>query len=425
MADLISMEQAAEMLGISADELAELRSQKEVFGVSVGSKWKFKLAELERFAADRGIDLKGAADSPSSEELSLADSEMDFEISDDDIGLADPDAAAEQDSGKEVSSASIELEDDSVDLILEDDSEESLMLSDSTDLLSSDAQGSELRFGESDLRLAAESSNLLDQGEDSNLMDQSAPAAEAPSDTGRLNEELSLAEDELFESDDLQDSAALEDSVELDADFESSDMVLDESSGGDVVLGGNDSGVNLSPSDSGISLEEAPLELGAADIDSLELPEDDDMISLDPAAGSATQLGAEDDFNLTPLEGDDHDESSGSQVIALEDSEIYADDSGAPILTDSSSGVQPGLLPEDSYEPEFEPQFVEPAYAAEPPEHPYTIFQILSLGLVACLCFVGLMLTFDVCRSLWQPETELVSGSLMNFFSNALGMDQG
>ena len=198
-------------------------------------------------------------------------------------------------------------------------------------------------------------------------------------------------------------------------------MVLDESSA-EVTLGGNDSGVNLSPSDSGISLEEAPVELGAADIDSLELPEDDDMLSLEPA-GSSTQLGAEDDFNLTPLEGDDHDESSGSQVIALEDSEIYADDSGAPILTDSSSGVQPGLLPDDQYEPEFQPQFVEPSYVAEPPEHPYTIFQILSLGLVAMLCLVGMMICFDVCRNLWQPENELIAGSLLNFFSKALGMD--
>ena len=177
MADLISMEQAAAMLGISVDELAELRSQKEIFAVSVGSNWKFKMPELERFADERGISLGGQDD-------------QDFHISDDDIGLADPNAeVSEQDSGKEVSSESIELEDDSVDLILEDDSEESLMLSDSSDLLSSDPQGSELRFGESDLRLAAESSNLLDQGKSSDLLSDQGPGSDRPSETGNLSDE--------------------------------------------------------------------------------------------------------------------------------------------------------------------------------------------------------------------------------------------
>jgi hypothetical protein len=89
----------------------------------------------------------------------------------------------------------------------------------------------------------------------------------------------------------------------MDSDFDDSDLVLDDSdSSNKVSLEANDSGINLSPTDSGISLEEQPLELGGSDIDSLELPDDDDVISLNEASAmdAPTELRAEDDFNLTP-----------------------------------------------------------------------------------------------------------------------------
>lgn len=99
--------------------------------------------------------------------------------------------------------------------------------------------------------------------------------------------------------------------------------------GSDVTLGGGDSGTNLaSPADSGLSLEDEPLDLMGSSVDaSFELGEDDDVISLsnelaDP--DEATQLKADEEFLLSPagdLGGDDSD--SGSQVIALEDSEAF------------------------------------------------------------------------------------------------------
>jgi len=406
------MEKAAEMLGMSVEELTELRSQNEIFGYRDGATWKFKMSEIERVASDRGVSL--GSDGEVSSEVQGLSGELDFSLSDEDIGI-------ESDSkvSKEDTSDSIEIEDDSLDLILDDDSEESMMLSDSSEALEGDVQGSELRFGESDLRLAAESSNLLNEENEKKG---------SPSDTGELDNELSLAEDELFDDElSLQDSVGLEDSIELDSDFESSDMVLEDSdSSSEVALGANDSGINLSPNDSGISLEEEPLELGGSDIDSLELPEDDEMITLEEAGdpAMANQMAADDDFNLTPLEGDDDDESSGSQVIALEDSEIYADDSGAPVLADSNSGVQPALLPEDSFEPDFQPTLAgDMAYAPEVPEHPYTIFQILGLSLVAFFCLLALVVCYDVCRVSWQPEGQMLTSTVLEFFSSALSMD--
>jgi excisionase family DNA binding protein len=398
MAKLINLEEAAKILGLSVDKLTEMREKSEIFGYRDGSTWKFKESEVQRVASDMGISMQDAGDA-----------DLDFEMSDSAIGL-------EASSGS--SSDSIEMGSDSMDLILEDDSDDQAALQDS-DIVLEGEQESELKFGESDLRLAAEGSG--------NLLDDDQPKEGGASDTGKLDDELSLAEDELFEDElELSDSASFEDSLELDSDLEDSDLVLDDSdSGSDVVLGADDSGINLSPNDSGISLEEEPLELGGSDIDSLELPEDDELITLEEAADPdmATQLAADDDFNLTPLEDMVDDESSGSQIIALEDSEIYADESSATVLADSDIVEQPALLPEDHVDASFQPGLVtDAAMVPAIPEAPYSIFQILSLALVAFLCVMGLVIAFDICRFIWQPEQTMLSSTVLDFFSGALGM---
>ncbi len=413
MANLIPLEEAAQMLGVSVEKLTEMREKSEIFGYRDGANWKFKQQELERVAGEMGVSLGGSA--------GVADDDLDFSLSDEDIALEDSSAEISSD---EVGSDSIELADDSVDLILEDDSEEEFAIDDSRDLsLDESEQESELRFGESDLARAMESDLRLAE-ESGNLLDD-PPESKSASDTGKLSEEPGLAEDDLFE-DELELSDSFEDSVELGSDLDDSDLVLDDSdSSSEVVMAGNDSGINLSPNDSGISLEEEPLELGGSDIDSLELPEDDEMITLEEAADPdmATQLAADDDFNLTPLEDAIEDESSGSQVIALEDSEIYADDSSGAVLQDSEVVEQPVMLPAD--EPDFQPQVAAGDGMMVPaiPEAPYSIWQILSLMMVAVLCLLGLLIAVDVVRLMWQPEGTQLSSTVLDFFSNALGMD--
>ena len=95
---------------------------------------------------------------------------------------------------------------------------------------------------------------------------------------------------------------------------------MDSDSSSEITLDSGGSGVKLGPTDSGISIDDEPLEIGGSDIDSLELPEDDDMIVLESAGDpDAATVMQEDDFNLTPLEADAEFESSGSQVIALDE----------------------------------------------------------------------------------------------------------
>lgn len=345
--NLIPLEEAAAMLGKSADELTELRSRNEIFGIRSGSSWKFKMDEINRFADEAGISLTSLddADDLSSDVDLIADSNAD-------IPLDDIDGAIDLGSG-------------------------------------------------SDINLSPSESHVL-SGSD-------AEPGQSPSDTGKMiagDDDLILAEDDLFGDDDeigLQDDSdeiALDSDSELSSDFDDDSSLMLEDDSSEISLDAADSGVNLSPTDSGLSLDEEPLELGGSDIDALELPEDSDINLIDPSEsdsssglslelpeesdlnlelpeesdlgvaagsgfdielpeGSLDDLGAvqaDNDFMLTPLEAEAEDESSGSQVIALEDSEIYADES-SEIVSDSSQ--MDGAL-------EVAPQAAAPVFEQDP-----------------------------------------------------------
>ncbi len=495
MSKLIPMEEAAEILGMSLEQLTELRSNNEIFGYRDGSNWKFKMSELERVAGELDIKLnlsdaaKVADDLSESFGFDLSDSseliiedDSSVELAQDESGhmVEDLDSAEyiedssvelfQQPLSEELSaeSASINIDDDdSIDLAdsgllksgtskeLSEDSP--LKLEDSGDLLASSDESifddeEELSFGSSSLRLASESSKSLgsDKGSDSNLLDDEPEKGESASDTGKMLGANAGAEDDLLLSDNddlfsdelsLADSASFEDSAELSSDFEDSDLVLDDSdSSSEIMLESNRSGINLSANESGIALADEPLELGGSDIDALELPEDDEMIVLEDSADpEAATMMQEDDFNLTPLEASmDEDDSSGSQVIALEDSEIYADDSAATILGGSEEfASEPGLLddpmsPDTGLMPYSDAPADEPmmmpagAVAGGPavvPEAPYSLWQVLSLGLVASLLTAGGMVAYNLAQNLWYPQDQVIGSSVLNFFLNLTGMN--
>jgi hypothetical protein len=346
MSNLIPMDEAASMLGMTVEQLTELRSKNEIFGYKDGANWKFKQAEIERVAGEMSITLKqaGAADEEdSSVELDLPASEL---------------------------SGSIKLE----------------------------------KSGES-------------AGDSVNLLDDEPQKSDSASDTGKMlgdakEEEPLLSEDDLFSGElSLADSSS----------FEESSLILDDSDSNSEIM--------LDSSASGIVLGDEPLELGGSDIDSLELPEDDDMIVLDSAADSeAATMMQEDDFNLTPLEASmDEDDSSGSQVIALEDSEIYAEESSSTGLGDSEAFPAQPIMMDDSgfdsgmqYDDGMMPAAVGPAAL---PEAPYTIWQVLSLGLVAFLLLTGGMIAYGLVQNLGLPNDEIVDGSVMNFFLGLVNMN--
>jgi len=85
----------------------------------------------------------------------------------------------------------------------------------------------------------------------------------------------------------------------------------------------SNTGETLENNESGINLGDEPLELGGSDIDELELPEDGMIILEDADDPEPATIMQSDEFNLSSLEPVDED-VAGNQVIALQDSEIYA-----------------------------------------------------------------------------------------------------
>lgn len=401
---LLELNDAATRLGVTPDQLIEMRSRGEIYGYRDGGSWKFKEEEVERVLAERG-----------------AGSGLGGDLDD----LIKPLSLDDDDSGEDIGSILV--------------SEQELGASEST---SSTVIGKVMEgqnTAESDIQLASESGKsalsdvqLVMPGSDLNLA-----AASDIELAGGSDKASGSGTGKQTGSDVTLGSGKLDFTTDSALDLGDDDLVLGGSGiGSDVTLGGGDSGINLaSPSDSGLSLEEEPLDLmGGSSVESaFELPEDDDVISLstdlaDP--DEATQLKADDEFLLSPsgdLGGDDSD--SGSQVIALEDSEAFDENADTMLRP-----AQPALVVEDVA---MAPLGVEgvgpsptlataPQYAtAGPPEAPYTLMNVL--GLLCCvflLAIVGMLMT-DLMRNMWAFDSnQVMSTTLMDSLLSAFGMNQ-
>jgi len=112
MSNLIPLEDAAKMLGLSVDKLSEMRSNSEIFGYKDGTSWKFKMQELERVADEFELTLNpgaiGGVEADSDDEAAQV---LDLDDDDFDLSLASDD---------EDSELSLDIS-DSADLFLEDD----------------------------------------------------------------------------------------------------------------------------------------------------------------------------------------------------------------------------------------------------------------------------------------------------------------
>jgi len=413
MSKLIPLDEAARLLGISVDRLTEMRSNNEIFGYRDGANWKFKEAELERVADELGVSL-GSGDNGDDDDFELSDS-----------------------SGGD----SLELLADSSDDLLLDDSGDELSLSDSSLDVTGGANvlddEDELLFGGSSLKLAAQSGQKDSDTPDSSKDGGSSKGRKKPG--GKMSGGSQDNDDDplalVSKEDDMElvgdDSSS--DSAELGSDFEDSAIVLDDSdSEDDLIL---DSSDNLSLDlDSGRDLVlAASLDAGGSDIDSLELSADDDVLSLgDMADPDAATMMQEDDFNLSPMEESDADDSSGSQVIALEDSDLFAD-SGVDALSESGEGLDAAVLVDDDgldsgYGEDFGSGGLAgvgvagSAVAMGKPEVPYSMMQVLSLGAVAVVLAIGCTLLWDIARNLWYPDDRVVQNGLLQIFLDMMGI---
>lgn len=348
MSNLIPMDKAAAMLGLSVDRLAEMRSNNEIFGYRDGSSWKFKPQELERVAEVLGISLKKTRDDSS--EFDLSDS-----------------------SG---SQPLLEDSDESGELVLDDSSDSGIL---------SLAEGSVIDEDTPDKKKSAADTDKL--------------GAKGPGSSKEMpDDDLMLAEDE-----------------DLSSDFEDSDLILEDSDSNPDIQAFGKKKPKSADKDSEFALSDEVLQLGGSDIDDLELSEDRDMLSLAQAADAdADDLAPEDDFNLTPLERAESEDSSGSQVIALSDSDLFAGGSEPTLLKKVQNSDLDEALPLDSgLEATLPPTVAPPVVTVPSADAPFTLWQVLSLGLLMAILLPGGMIAFDLCRNLWMPEGTTISTGIL------------
>jgi excisionase family DNA binding protein len=448
-AKLFSVEEAAEILGISPDDLNKLREDNEIAGVRVGSSWKFKQQEIERYAEERASGEEGLP-RDSGEMVDLTPGGEAGEAG----GVSDVVLLSEFELGESSPSTSstiigksravpppdsdIELAGSMTDKPKPGDSDVKLVL---------DTGGKSK--GDSDLKLVATGSSpskkdalpdldasdddidLIDltidetrEGSSALPLDLKAGGSAGSSlllggeskKKGSSIKQQGSSSDLSFGDDDgisLSDSDARKKGSSLSLDDD--DLVLG-SLGGSGISG--ESGISLSdPMDSGLSLEE-PLELGTDD-------------------GSGNALEPEATFELTPTADASDDDSSGSQVIAL-DSEAEFDDAAATMLGGGQDMGVPTMLEEDTsnldtmaapgFAPGMAPPMVAPGMAPglapgmapgmAPPVAMQASYSVWNVLMLVC-CFLVLSLTgmmmFDLLMNIWSWEgTYSWNSSLMN-----------
>lgn len=454
----VDLKDAAKMIGVTAEELVEMRSRGDIFGYRDGASWKFKMEEVERVLADRAGSAIGSG--AGSAIFAANDEEFDDLIS----GLSskivadrekdDPESilVTEQELGHSAEGTSSTIigakgkkspADSDLQLATEGGSGKgsgkgSDKGSGSDKLL--EAPGARLKGGEGSDVLGG--THLKGSG-GSGTGTGDMPGIKSGSGTGDMpkvkkagGSEVSLGDEMKMADDDLE----LGSDDALDEDIGLSGSGKKSGTGSDVTLGAGDSGINLKPSDSGLNLDEEPLDLGGSAVDSLELPEDDDVIALeeDPAdPEEATQLKADDQFMLSASDALMEDESdSGSQVIALEDSEAF-DENAATMLR---AGEQPAMLADDAFAAANMAGPTDPLAAAslspgmapagagmpmymQQAELPYSIWNVLSLFAIAMLLAVTGMFMTDVMLNMWSWNgSGSASTSLMDAVISTFGL---
>ncbi len=418
MSNFVPLEEAAKKLGVSADELVEMLGRGEIFGYRDGASWKFKPTEIERVASEMmgdalDEDPAGSSILMSESELGSASSHgstIGSDIHSTSDASSDPDSdvalVADPGSGSDVRLVASKADDD-LKLADDDDDEDELELTadDGGELLASasDAMDSgKLKLG-SDLGLGSGLGSDIPLS-DSDRLDLTGDASNVLG-----GSEVSLgggSEIIKGDSDPAIDSSGL--------GLGGSDLELTDD--GDLVLGGGsdlalgtDSGINLmSPADSGISLEDEPLDLAASGISGLDLAADgsDPGIS---GSGSAVDFQQDEEFQLSPSGALDTDDDSGSQVIELEDSSEFGDAAvdlpaadGFDAFADVDSGTSEGFAPAGAA-----------AVSMGYPEIPYSLPQVLSLlGILLLMCLSGILVT-DIVRNMWawsESGSDLTSG---------------
>ena len=430
----IGFQEVAALLGISQDDLSDMRSRGEIHGYRDGNTWKFKIEEVQRVASDRGITL---GESALAGEVPLAGDSVFLSSVDEELDVLSEVDSNHGDPGESV-------------LVTEDElnpADEKEQVSPSTVIggrnvakdSDADAPNSDQKLTNdsndegADIELVVESSDVLSAGSSSNNLSDNAvqdpqidnSRVEGMSDELTLQpssssdlaagESLSLGESDLqlADSSSVMSGGEASESVSIDLDFDDDDdLVLgNPGTGSDVTLTPADSGISLStPSDTGLSLTDGPLDLSAAE-SALELPEG-------IVGDEAETSGTDDDFLLTPVEeASDEESDSGSQVIAIDSDDSYEEDAANLLgsvedvpLSEADAEIGGGVA--------VSPTIAAPVASLEPK---YSITNIIFLSLATILLSITGLCMYDVVRHMWSwEEPYAINSALMDWIISTL-----
>jgi hypothetical protein len=452
----VDADEAAKMLGISVDALNEMRDRHEVFPVRDGGQWKYKFDDVERLAADRSADSgsgeadydeAGSLDSILLSEVELGHSgasqsstvigKMNEPSPESDMRIAEPKPQKLREPLSRMPESPSELPNMGSDVHLAGGSDVGKAgsgLSKKFDALDT----LDLELPPALSSSGTDSDRVLKKKEDSGL-------AKKKEDSGILSLDdnaLSLGEEPLSKlGGSSSKRRAAGSAIDLSGQ-DDDDLVLGSgSSGSDLThSAGGDSGISLiDPSDSGLALDDDVMEAQGTNPGGTSLNlggGDDDLILLEEEGDPnvATQLKADDDFLLTPMDdGGGQESDSGSQVIAL-DSESDFNESEATMIGGRVAGA--GLLEPDSGDfgggfaaAEGGPALglapggmpLSPRAAAammEAPEvieAPFSVFTVMLLLLCVLVLVVAGMMSYDLLRNMWSWDGAYsVNSSLMD-----------
>jgi len=199
--------------------------------------------------------------------------------------------------------------------------------------------------------------------------------------------------------------------LELEGD---DDDVLGD--GSDITLSSESSGINIiSPSDSGLALDEVPLAMGSGSpiASGLDLGPTSDDVALEPLEVAEDEGGAE-PFALTPFgEEASEEEEDSSQIIPLD--EVSEDEAllggtqrsaAVDALSDDFAAIPAGVMS-----------------ASEPVvDVPFSTANIAGLSLCLLLLVMCGMMVFDLLRNMWSwGEVYTLNSSLMDVLTPILG----
>ena len=428
MANYISLDEAAKILGVSSDELVEMRSRGEIFGYRDGSSWKFKTEEIERVQSELDGDALDEDAGGSSILISERQVGSSGSKSGSTIGKS---GASDVSLGSELKMGSSDSQMGSDVALVPDPKSGS-----GVRLVNRPAQGSSLDLdkpngndasglsGVSDLKLQIEggSGSEVELGSDLNLIADSADSGLDLLGKGSKASGINLGSGS-------SGSLGLGNDLELASDDED-DLVLGSDSGVGLA---SESGINLmSPSDSGISLEDEPLDLAGTGISGLDLGAEVAGGSGGGSGSGLSGLGSGalidfqqgEEFQLTPSSGGiEVDDDSGSQVIELEDSSEFGN------IPEGAEGFAPiqegGFDNGDGFADDTAAAGGTMAAGAAMraiPETPYSVVDVMILLTILLLMSFGGLFLSDLMRNMWawDGQNEYTSG-LTSVLVKAIG----